>query len=47
MRKENHYLLSSNYVYIQIKYYKMHEAILENEFMAHGSQVDCFTMYFT
>lgn len=35
MMKENHYLLSSNYVYIQIKYYKMFKAILENEFMIH------------
>lgn len=47
MGKENLYLLSSNYVYIQMKYYKMCKAILEDEFMTPGSWEDCFALYFT
>lgn len=40
MGKENHYLLLSNCVYIQIKYNKMCKAILEEEQVTHESQAD-------
>lgn len=40
MGKENHYLLLSNCVYIQIKYNKMCKAILEEKQVTHESQAD-------
>jgi hypothetical protein len=45
MGKENHYLLLSNYVYIQTEYNKMCKVILEEEQVTHGSQVDCLALY--
>lgn len=44
MGKENHYLLLSNCVYIQIKYKKMYKAILEEEQVTHESQADCLPL---
>lgn len=44
MGKENHYLLLSNSVYIQIKYNKMCKAILEEEQVTHESQADCLPL---
>lgn len=44
MDKENHYLLLSNCVYIQIKYNKMRKAILKEEQVTHESQADCLPL---
>lgn len=44
MGKENHYLLLSNSVYIQIKYNKICKAILEEEQVTHESQADCLPL---
>lgn len=41
MGKENHYLLLSNCVYIQIKYNKLCKAILQEEQVTHVLQPDC------
>lgn len=41
MGKENHYLLLSNRVYIQIKYNNMCKAILEEEQGTSEWQADC------